>query len=216
MPDMLTAAAIFGFLGAMFFLMASAALKRGRLLRLTTRLTLSVVFLAVAALLGAITLGTQGYRALTHEEVAALVETEPLGPHHFRARFSFPDGRSASYVLAGDELYVDAHILKWKPLVNLLGLHTAYELDRVGGRYRLLSDEQRAPRTVYGVAPARTINLFNLRQRYAMLAPLLDAEYGSATFVSVEQAQRLEVRVSTSGLLIRPLGAVTGSLAASQ
>lgn len=212
---MLTAAAIFGFLGAVFFLMASAALKRGRLIRLTTRLALSLVFLAIAAVLSAITLGTQGYRALTREEVAAVVETQPLGPHHFRARFSFPDGHTASYLLAGDELYVDAHILKWKPLVNMLGLHTAYELDRVGGRYRLLSDEQHAPRTVYGIAAQRTVDLFNLRQRFAALAPLLDAEYGSATFVSVDEAQRLEVRVSTSGLLIRPLGAMSGSLADS-
>lgn len=211
MPDMLTAAAIFGVIGVVFFLMASAALKRGRLLRLTTRLALSLLFLAIGGMLSAVTLGTQGYRALTHEEVAAVVETEPLGPHHFRARIRLPDGRTESYVLAGDELYVDAHILKWNPIVNVLGLHTAYELDRVGGRYRLLADEQRAPRTVYGVAPVRTLDLFNLRRRYALLAPLVDAEYGSATFVSVEQAQRLEVRVSTSGLLIRPISTVSGS-----
>src|SRR5436189_3925807 len=139
MPDLLTTIAlVFGFLGLVFFLSASAALKRGRLIRLTTRLTLSLAFLAIGGLFGGLILGTQGYRALTREEVAATVETEPLGPHRFRARIHFPDGRESSYLLSGDELYIDAHILKWKPLANLIGLHTAYELDRVAGRYRAL------------------------------------------------------------------------------
>jgi hypothetical protein len=45
--------------------------------------------------------------------------------------------------------------------------------------------------------------LFGLRRRYEFLAPLLDAEYGSATFVPVTQPVELELRVSTTGLLIR-------------
>jgi len=47
------------------------------------------------------------------------------------------------------------------------------------------------------------VDLFGLRQRYEFLAPLLDAEYGSATFVPVTRPAELELRVSTSGLLIR-------------
>src|SRR6267378_2754935 len=37
----------------------------------------------------------------------------------------------ATYPISGDEIYVDARILKWHALANLLGLSTAYELDRV-------------------------------------------------------------------------------------
>jgi hypothetical protein len=199
-------ALVCGAIGLLFMIAAMAALRRGRLIRVTTRLAFTLLFFAVGALFAAITLGTQGYRALTHEEVAAIVETEPVAPHRFRARFRFPDGREAVYTVAGDELYIDAHILKWKPMVNILGLHTAYELDRVAGRYRSLGDEQQAPRTVHGIGADRAVDVFTLRQRYAVLAPLLDAEYGSATFVTVEQPERLEVRVSTSGLLIRRAG----------
>jgi hypothetical protein len=197
----------FGFLGLAFLVAALAALRRVRLLRFTTRLVLAFAFLAVGALLGAVAVGVQGYRALTHEDIAAIVETEPVAPHRFRARFHFPDGRVAVYTLAGDELYVDAHILKWKPIANVLGLHTVYELDRVAGRYRQLVDEQKLPRTVYGMAVERPVDLFDLRRRYVALAPLLDAEYGSGTFIAVERPERLEVRVSTSGLLIRRIGA---------
>ena len=35
-------------------------------------------------------------------------------------------------------------------------------------------------------------------------APLLDAEYGSGTFQSADRPGTFEVRVSTTGLLIRP------------
>jgi len=180
-------------------------LRRRRPLRMSLRLLLALMFLTGAAASGAIALGVQGYRALTHEEIAAMVRTEPLGPNRFRAQFRFPDGREVAYTLSGDQLYVDARILKWHPLANVLGLRTAYELDRVAGRYHDLTQEQQQPRTVQSLAPDRKVDLFSLRQRYALLSPLLDADYGSATFAAADAPTQYEVRVSTTGLLIRQL-----------
>ena len=199
------AAVLFGVIGVVLLVAAGAALRRRRPVRMSARLLLALVFFAAGTACGAIALGVQGYRALTHEVVAAVVRTEPLGPQRFQAQFRFPDGSEATYALAGDELYVDAHILKWQPWANVLGLNTVYELDRVAGRYHDLAQEQQKPRTVYSVAPERRINLFNLRQRYALLSPLLDAEYGSATFAAADSPAHYEVRVSTTGLLIRKL-----------
>ena len=54
----------------------------------------------------------------------------------YDATVTFADGRVQTYALAGDDIYVDAHIVKWTPLANQLGLHTTYRLDRIGGRYR--------------------------------------------------------------------------------
>ena len=207
MPSTVTILALFfAVVGLAFLIAAFAAMRRVRLIRMSTRLVLAIALFAIAGFFAALTVGTQGYRALTREEVAAIVETQPLGPQRFRVRVRFPDGRVAAHTLAGDELYVDAHILKWKPLANFLGLHTAFELDRVGGRYQQLNDEQNSPRTIYGLGNKKPVDIFNLRQRFTMLAPLLDAEYGSATFVAVEQPATLEVRVSTTGLLIRKVG----------
>ena len=42
-----------------------------------------------------------------------------------------------------------------------------------------------------------------LTRQKAFLSTLLDAEYGSATFVSVTRPAELELRVSTTGLLMR-------------
>lgn len=206
MPDTLWwVAAVFAVAGVIMIIAAGTALRRKHPLRMSARLLLALVFFAGATACGAIALGVQGYRALTHEQVAAVVRTEPLGPNRFRAEFRFPDGSVATYTLSGDQLYVDARILKWQPWANVLGLNTAYELDRVAGRYQDLAQEQQQPRTVRSLAPERKVDLFNLRQRYVLLSPLLDAEYGSATFAAADGPAQYEVRVSTTGLLIRPL-----------
>lgn len=207
MPSFPTWIAIVAAAVATIFLFAGlAALRRARVVRVVTRFTMALLFLAVAGLFGLLSVALQGYQALTREEVAAVVQTEPVGEQRFRARFRFADGREVTYMLSGDELYVDAHILKWKPVANFVGLHTAYELDRVAGRYLRVDDERQAPRTVHALSTERPIDLFELRRRYAMLAPLLDAEYGSASFVPADHRQTLELRVSTTGLLIRKVG----------
>jgi hypothetical protein len=151
----------------------------------------------------AVAVGIRGYEAFTRETVAARISVVPSGPQRFDARVKFADGREAGFVIAGDELYVDAHILKWKAIANVLGLHTAYELDRIGGRYRSVEQERNSIRTIYPLGAPKVVDLFDLRGKYAWLGPVLDAEYGSASFVPVTKPAELEVRVSTSGLLIR-------------
>ena len=180
--------------------------RRRQLLR-SLGLLLSGLFLfALAALGGTVSVGVKGYRALTAEEVAARVRTEPTGPQRFRATVELPDGRVGQFDVAGDQLYVDAHILKWKPLVNLLGLRTGYELDRVGGRYVAVADERQRPHTVFPLGPDRPVDVYGFVRRHPrVLAPLVDATYGSGTFVGADQPRWFEVRVSTTGLLIRPL-----------
>ena len=199
----LLAAAGFGLLGALLLIASLVALFRIRAFRFLLRLLAGLVAIAVAAFAATVGIGMQGYRALTHEAVAAQIRVHPMAPQRFSATLRFPDGREATYELAGDEIYIDAHILKWHPIANQFGLHTAYELDRISGRYHSLLDEKAAPRTVYALGTDRLIDLFNLRRRYAFLAPLLDAEYGSASFVPVTAPAELEVRISTTGVLIR-------------
>jgi hypothetical protein len=200
---LLVLAIAFAAVGLGFFGLGSAALRRRRPFRFASHLLLALLMLALGGLFATVSVSTQGYRALVREEVAFVVTTRPTGPQRFDAAFRFPDGREASYALAGDEFYVDAHILKWKPAANLVGLHTGYELGRVAGRYLELEDERGAARTVFELSREHPVSLFKLRRRFDLLAPLLDAEYGSATFVPAGEPARYEVRVSTTGLMVR-------------
>jgi hypothetical protein len=203
LPALLICAAALGVVGALLVLAGIVSLFRAKPLRFAARTLAGLLVMTIGALAGAIGLGMQGYQALTHEELAAKVAVRPTGPQAFVAVLRFPDGRTETFDVAGDEIYIDAHILKWKPLANFLGLHTAYELDRLAGRYRDIGQERTAPRSVHSLSSRKPVDLFELRQRHAFLAWLFDAEYGSATFVPVTRATELELRVSTSGLLMR-------------
>ena len=179
------------------------ALFRRRPLRFTIDALLGLLLLVSGALFFTLGVATRGYQTFTREVVAARVMVKPTGSQRFTAQFRFPDGREARFALAGDQIYVDAHILKWKPVANFFGLHTAYEFDRVAGRYVDLAQEQAGRGAVYSLAENTPVNIFSLRQRYALLAPLLDADYGSGTFGLANRPTTFEVRVSTTGLLIR-------------
>ncbi len=201
----LLAALVFGILGAILVIAGIVALARAHILSFTVQTLAGLLMLALGGLSGMVSFGIQGYSTLTREEVAARITVVPISPQHFSATFHFPDGHTAVFTIAGDEIYVDAHILKWQPLANFFGLHTAYELDRVGGRYREIEQERTAERTLYSLSQPKKVDLFGLRERHTFLAPLLDAKYGSATFIAVTQSAELELRVSTTGLLMREL-----------
>ena len=197
------AAVGFALLGALLLLSGIGALVRLRPIRFISRTIFGLLLLAVGALAAAVSIGTYGYTALTREDLAATLLVQPTGPQKFSATVRYPDLREVKFELGGDEVYVDARILKWKPIANTLGLHTAYELDRIAGRYRSIDQERTAARTVFSLSRDKPLDLFDLRRRYTFLAPLLDAEYGSATYVAVSRPAELELRVSTTGLLMR-------------
>ncbi len=190
-------------LGLLFMAAAFRSLLRARPLGLLVHTLTGMVLLIGGVAFSLVGLGMHGYRALTQEQVAARIRIEPLGPQHFRAHFTLPDGRRQSFELRGDALYVDAHVLKWKPWAHLLGLHTAYELDRVAGRYLSLEQERAEQRTVYSLRLDRPVDLFSLRERFGWLSGVLDTDYGSATFKAIHGTGEMELRVSATGLLLR-------------
>jgi hypothetical protein len=207
MSGLTVALVAFALVATLLVLAAVGAWRQRRRVGSIVAFLAAALMFSLAALCGTIGLGIRGYRAFTHEVVAATIRTEPTGPQQFRATVTLPDGRLHMFDLSGDAVYVDAHILKWRPLANLLGLHTAYELDRVAGRYHALSDEQTRDHTVHSIARAKPIDVFDLARRSRILAPLVDAEYGSATFVGASRPATFAVSVSTSGLLIRQIPA---------
>ena len=108
-------------LGALLLLSGLAALLRLRPFRFISRTFFGLLLLAVGALAATIAIGTHGYTALTREDVAATLLVQPTGPQRFTATVRYPDLREVKFELAGDEVYVDAQILKWKPIANCSG-----------------------------------------------------------------------------------------------
>src|SRR5712692_2738922 len=195
LPWLLGAAVLLS-LGAILILAGLTALFGLHPLRFVSRTLLGLLLISLGLLERTVTVCIQGYRSLAREELAARIVVRPYGPQQFAATLRFPDGRMVTFPISGDEIYVDARILKWHALANLLGLSTAYELDRVGGRYRGIDKERAAARTLYALGREKPVDLFDLRKRYTFLEPFLDAEYGSAAYVPVNGAADFDDRPS--------------------
>lgn len=166
-------------------------------------LTFSLGLLMLSS--GLLIFSTYGYRQLTYEEPVAIIEVNKQKGPHFSAKITFPDKRILQFQLSGDEVYVDARILKWHHWANLLGFHTLYKLDRIGGRYLNYEDEVNKKRSVYTLQPNKITDLYDLRKKYPAMQWLVDAQYGSAAFIPVQSRQRFQLSVSNSGLILRQL-----------
>ena len=195
----------FGLLGLWPFWLVVRRLRAKRWLACLTPTLCFLLLLVTGAFFSLLHVSIQGFSALTREERIGTVQVLPLGPQLFEAVVVLKSGENYRYQLAGDEVMVDAHILKWEPLLNLMGLHTQYELDRISGRYRDIEQERTRLRTVHLLRDERTLNAFALRQKYDLLGLMVDAKYGSSVFVPADRPMSYELRVTTSGLIMRPL-----------
>ncbi|MBU2649157.1 hypothetical protein KKI24_30900 [bacterium] len=143
---------LFALIGLFFLVLAVSSTKRKKLFAMGRNFLATLLMLSLAALFGTLSISIQGYQALTREDLAATVKIIPTGRQEFTATFIMPDKSEKVFSIAGDQLNIDAHILKWKPIASLLGLHTSFELDRVSGRYASLKDESTMVHTHYSLS----------------------------------------------------------------
>ncbi len=192
-------------LGAVLVMGSARSFRRRRGFRGTVGTLSGLLFLSLAGSMGLIAIGMRGYSALTSEQTAATITVQRGNGQEFSVKLDYPDGGSEAFELSGDQLYIDARILKWHPLANWIGIETGFQLDRISGRYLEFADELNQPRTLFQLREEEPVDLFSLVRRFPGLEPLVDAEYGSASFVPVDDGGIYQLRVSNTGLLIRRL-----------
>lgn len=189
----------------LFFAFAMERWRRGRVLAGTGHIAASVIFGFAAACVGLLGGTLMTYERLTAERPALEVALKRSGDRHYEAALTYPSGRTQSFELLGDEWQVDARILKWKGLAHWFGFDTVYRLERLGGRYTDVVAEKAAPRTVHGLVPPDTVDVWSLARRNHDYLPWIDALYGSATYVPMADGAVYQVTVSPTGLVARPL-----------
>jgi len=201
---LLIIASVSGLLSIYYFFTLTLKLKKLKFVAASTRLITFLVLASLSGFLSLLLLGTQGYNALTKEKLVASVQITPVAKQKFRLQLNLVNGPSRLFLLRGDELLIDAHILKWKAWTNILGLHTGYRLDRVSGRYKHIEQAQTAERTVYQIDSLTSSGIADWRESYSKLSFLLDVEHGSASFVDASENSQFDLFVTTDGLLLRP------------
>ena len=196
---------VFALAGILFLAAAFRRLRRRRLLGGVLHGATAVVLIALSLCAALVVMNLRTYQRLTAEQPAGELQFTRVGERQFNAVLTYPNGKHANFALSGDEWQVDARVLKWNAFATMLGLDTAYRLDRIGGRYSRIEDERAQTRTVYSLNPPQRIDLWELAHRYHAWMPWMDALYGSATFLPMADGALYEIKVSQSGLVARPL-----------
>ena len=196
---------VVGLTAVLFLIAAVRSLGRRRISGGLLKGLISAVLFLLAAGAVLVSANLRTYQRLTAEQPAGALQFTRIGNHQFNGAFTLPSGERADFELRGDEWQVDARLLKWRGLAELLGFDTVYRLDRISGRYTSIDDERSLPRTVYALSQPERVDLWALAQRYRSFVPWIDALYGSATYLPMEAGARYSISVSPSGLIARPL-----------
>jgi hypothetical protein len=179
-------------------------LRRLQLARGTLFLVSGAFVLALAAGAALLAANLYTYARLTHEQEAARVSIRQLGDRHFVVSVQAKTVPPRHFDLRGDEWQIDARVLKWRAMGNLLGFDTLYRLERLSGRYGSVAQERSAQRTVYDLSSETTLDVWSLVNRNYRYVPFADALYGSAVYVPMAEGAEYAVTVSQSGLVVRP------------
>ncbi|HYN13126.1 MAG TPA: hypothetical protein VET51_10855 [Burkholderiales bacterium] len=185
-------------------LVALGRLRHLRLASGTVYLLLGGFIVLVCVALGLAAASLHTYRRLTHEQQAANVSIRQIGERHYALTLDAPPAPARHFEMRGDEWQIDARVLKWRGIGSLAGFDTVYRLERLSGRYAELSQERRAPRTVYALTQEKGMDFWPVVRRYHDYLPFADALYGAAAYVPLAENAAYAVTVSSSGLVVRP------------
>ncbi|RRJ83612.1 hypothetical protein [Aestuariirhabdus litorea] len=141
---------------------------------------------------------------LSYERPLAEIEFRSLGPQHYLATLSGHKGcQREEFELFGDQWRIDAQVIKWKTVATLLGLDARYRLERLSGRYQNLGEANQRPQLAYDIGHTPTLDLVALSAWLGRFNGLLDAEYGSSTYQTMDPQRRYRVYLTQSGLITR-------------
>lgn len=167
---------------------------------------LGAVLVGGGAVVGTVGTNLHTYDRLTQERDVLDIRFVQEDRQLYTAIIEYADSPVVErYRLLGDEWQVDARMLKWQGPGTLAGLDSRYRLERLSGRYRDLEEEREAPRSVHALGGERGVDVWALIREHDRYIPWVDAVYGSATYLPMDDGAHYRVRVSQTGLLARPM-----------
>lgn len=190
--------------GALLLMLALRLLFRQSMLGTLLRILLGLVLLAASALfiLGGLDLVT--YRHMLKEQPVATLKFERLAPQTYRVLMVDSQGQLSSYHLKGDQWQLDARLIKWHNGLATLGFGTLYRLERLSGRYTSIRQETTNLHSAHRVSSSPyDIDTWLWLNQAPWLKDWVDAQYGSATYMPMENGAVFEVTLGHTGLIAR-------------
>ncbi len=167
-----------------------------------------IILVCSSLLLLSFVLNLYTYQRLTHEEAVAELQFREVGHQRYEVELKESLGKVRTLELAGDQWQLDARVMKWEGVANLLGLDSLFRLERISGRYSDIALERRASRTVYELSEEAGLDIWDVSQEYKTWLPWVDTIYGSAAYLPMADGASFKVSLSTTGLVARPINEI--------
>jgi hypothetical protein len=173
------------------------------------RSILGLILVLLALSLLWLTLLVQTYLGLTNDIKVARVHATSVSNilHMMSVDLTLYDqnGRQTSeqtYIINGDEWMLQGDVIKFPSWLNILGVHSGYKLTRLEGRYDDPKLESTSRHTVVTLNGGDD-NFFKTVQEQAWTSPIVQAAYGSSTFLQPD-GKTYDVLISQTGLYAAP------------
>lgn len=162
------------------------------------------LFLVAGALALLLASNLYTYHRLTAEAPVAELRFRQLAPQLFEATVTWGDFcEERQFLLHGDQWRLDAQFLKWRPWANLLGFDAMYRLERLGGRYAAVAEENTGQHLVHELHDPERVDLPAVLARYDGAFSPVDTLYGSSVYDAMQEGPLFRVYRGQSGLLVR-------------
>lgn len=179
--------------------------RRGHLIRAGGSGISCVACIAVAGAALLIGFSYYSYGRLTSEKVVSNIQFRQTAVDEYEARLMITGERDRLFRLRGNEWQMDARLVNWKPPATILGLDPMYRLERLSGRFSDIDRERSEVRTVHALSEDSFLDIWTVARQFPLLAPGVDAYYGSATYVPMADGARFEVSLSRDAIIARPV-----------
>lgn len=174
---------------------------------------LGLLLVAAAIMLILAGMDLLSYKQLMLEKPILTISFIAKEPQQYESTVVFiEDGTENVYELHGDQWQVDARVIRWLGIFRMFGAEPGYRLDRLSGRYYSLEDERRKNRTVHQLAESEYgLDMWQWVHENGRFLPIIDAVYGSATYLPMEDGAIFQVSLSANGLVAKPLNPIATS-----
>jgi len=166
--------------------------------------------LVLAGLLLLTSLDLLSYTQVLTSKTLGTISFERKDDQYFKGTLTLiVEGTETEYELYGDQWQIDARIITWTGMLQMMGAKPGYRLDRLSGRYYSLEDEHRKKRSAHQLSSSEYwVDIWSWLQSSGGMVPLIEANYGSATYLPMEDGAFYEIGLSANGLLAKPMNDV--------
>jgi hypothetical protein len=195
-----------GLLALLVLLIGARILLRPNWVLGWLRGTCGLAFVGLAALLALLAVDLASYRVIPENRPLATITFKADGLQRYQVVL-FEGAQERSLTLDGDMWQLDARVLQWKGLAELIGLRPVYRLQKISGRY--LSIEQQQKALDARVALYRShfdIDLWSwLRMGGGHDLFTFDAQAHRVSYLPMADGAAFALTLAPTGLLAKPL-----------